>query len=32
MAANAVLIGDRDPVRRLYVTPLKKARPDWPSS
>jgi pimeloyl-ACP methyl ester carboxylesterase len=26
----AVLIGDRDPVRRLYVAPLEKARPDWP--
>lgn len=25
-----VLIGDRDPVRRLYVLPLEQARPDWP--
>jgi pimeloyl-ACP methyl ester carboxylesterase len=26
----AILIGDRDPVRRLYVAPLEKVRPDWP--
>ncbi len=26
----AVLIGDRDPVRRLYVAPLEKIRPDVP--
>jgi pimeloyl-ACP methyl ester carboxylesterase len=25
-----VLIGDRDPVRPLYVEPLERARPDWP--
>lgn len=26
----AVLVGDRDPVERLYVGPLRKIRPDWP--
>jgi pimeloyl-ACP methyl ester carboxylesterase len=26
----AVLIGDRDPVKRLYVAPLQQVRPDWP--
>ncbi len=25
-----VIVGDRDPVKRLYVAPLKQARPDWP--
>jgi len=25
-----VLVGDRDPCRRLYVEPLMKVRPDWP--
>ncbi len=25
-----VIVGDRDPVRRLYVAPLEKIRPDWP--
>jgi pimeloyl-ACP methyl ester carboxylesterase len=25
-----VLVGDRDPVKRLYVAPLQAARPDWP--
>jgi hypothetical protein len=25
-----VLVGDRDPVRRLYVAPLQQIRPDWP--
>lgn len=24
-----VIVGDRDPVRRLYVTPLAVVRPDW---
>jgi pimeloyl-ACP methyl ester carboxylesterase len=24
-----VLVGDRDPVRRLYVAPLQEVRPDW---
>ena len=24
-----MIVGDRDPVRRLYVQPLEKARPDW---
>ncbi|HYC00819.1 MAG TPA: alpha/beta fold hydrolase [Candidatus Limnocylindrales bacterium] len=26
----AVILGDRDPVRRMYITPLKNARKDWP--
>jgi pimeloyl-ACP methyl ester carboxylesterase len=26
----SILIGDRDPVRRMYVEPLQRARPDWP--
>lgn len=26
----AILVGDRDPVKRLYVAPLEKVRPDWP--
>ena len=26
----AVVIGDRDPVRELYVAPLRAVRPDWP--
>ncbi len=25
-----VIVGDRDPVKRLYVAPLRHARPDWP--
>ena len=25
-----VIVGERDPVRRLYVEPLQGARPDWP--
>jgi pimeloyl-ACP methyl ester carboxylesterase len=25
-----VLVGDRDPVKQLYVTPLTKVRADWP--
>jgi pimeloyl-ACP methyl ester carboxylesterase len=25
-----VIVGDRDPVRRLYVAPLESVRPDWP--
>jgi pimeloyl-ACP methyl ester carboxylesterase len=25
-----IVIGDRDPVRRLYVAPLQPVRPDWP--
>lgn len=25
-----VVVGDRDPVRRLYVDPLRTIRPDWP--
>jgi pimeloyl-ACP methyl ester carboxylesterase len=25
-----VIVGDQDPVRRLYVAPLERARPDWP--
>jgi pimeloyl-ACP methyl ester carboxylesterase len=25
-----VLVGDRDPVKRLYVEPLQEARKDWP--
>jgi pimeloyl-ACP methyl ester carboxylesterase len=24
-----MIVGDRDPVRRLYVTPLQRLRPDW---
>ncbi len=24
-----VIVGDKDPVRRLYVAPLRDARPDW---
>jgi pimeloyl-ACP methyl ester carboxylesterase len=24
-----VIVGDRDPVKRLYVTPLRIARRDW---
>lgn len=26
----AIIVGDRDPVDRLYVAPLTKVRPDWP--
>ena len=26
----AVFVGDRDPVKRLYVTPLQSVRNDWP--
>ena len=25
-----VVVGDRDPVQRLYVMPLEKVRQDWP--
>jgi pimeloyl-ACP methyl ester carboxylesterase len=25
-----ILVGDRDPCRRLYVEPLERERPDWP--
>ncbi len=25
----AIVVGEQDPVRNLYVTPLQKARPDW---
>jgi pimeloyl-ACP methyl ester carboxylesterase len=25
-----IIVGDRDPVRRLYVAPLERVRPDWP--
>jgi pimeloyl-ACP methyl ester carboxylesterase len=25
-----IIVGDRDPCRRLYVEPLQKVRPDWP--
>ena len=25
-----VIVGDRDPVKRMYVEPLEKIRPDWP--
>ena len=25
-----IIVGDRDPVKRLYVTPLQKVRSDWP--
>ena len=25
-----IIVGDRDPVRRMYVVPLQSARPDWP--
>lgn len=25
-----VLVGDRDPVKQLYVMPLRRGRPDWP--
>jgi hypothetical protein len=27
---TAVLVGENDPIRRLYVEPLEKIRPDWP--
>lgn len=26
----SVLVGDRDPCRKLYVEPLSRVRPDWP--
>src|SRR5207249_1324067 len=26
----AVVVGERDPVKRLYVDPLQMVRPDWP--
>jgi pimeloyl-ACP methyl ester carboxylesterase len=26
----SILIGDRDPVRRMYVAPLQRVRDDWP--
>jgi pimeloyl-ACP methyl ester carboxylesterase len=25
-----VIVGDRDPVKKLYVAPLERIRPDWP--
>jgi len=25
-----IVIGERDPVKRMYVTPLRPVRPDWP--
>jgi len=25
-----ILAGDRDPVRALYMDPLRRVRPDWP--
>lgn len=25
-----IIVGDQDPIRRLYVAPLQKIRPDWP--
>jgi pimeloyl-ACP methyl ester carboxylesterase len=25
-----ILVGDRDPMKRLYVAPLRPKRPDWP--
>jgi pimeloyl-ACP methyl ester carboxylesterase len=25
-----IVVGDRDPVKRLYVVPLERIRPDWP--
>ncbi len=25
-----VIVGDRDPVKQLYVVPLRRGRPDWP--
>ncbi|HXX84121.1 MAG TPA: alpha/beta fold hydrolase [Casimicrobiaceae bacterium] len=25
-----ILVGDHDPVRKLYVAPLQRVRPDWP--
>jgi pimeloyl-ACP methyl ester carboxylesterase len=25
-----IVVGDRDPCRRLYVEPLRQLRPDWP--
>lgn len=25
-----VIVGDRDPVKRMYVEPLERIRPDWP--
>ncbi len=25
-----IIVGDRDPVRRMYVVPLQSVRPDWP--
>ena len=29
-ARVTVIVGDRDPCRRMYVEPLQKIRPDWP--
>ena len=26
----AIIVGDRDPVEKLYVFPLTQIRPDWP--
>lgn len=25
-----IIVGERDPCRRLYVEPLRRVRPDWP--
>jgi hypothetical protein len=25
-----IIVGDRDPVKRLYIVPLQAARSDWP--
>ncbi len=25
-----IIVGDRDPCRRMYVEPLRQVRPDWP--
>jgi len=29
-APTAVILGDKDPVRRMYISPLKYVRKDWP--
>jgi hypothetical protein len=26
----AIIIGEKDPVKKLYVEPLETIRPDWP--
>ena len=28
----AMIVGDRDPTKRLYVEPMSRLRPDWPVS